>query len=132
MGSLVVCLPVAHKGAFHVSLIVTLTKFRAGGQLAVRHGGREVVFDWASRRPDTIQWAAFFSDCEHEVLQVTEGHRVTLTYNLFWTNYGPSFMANHLEVLDQESLHFYTALEKLLEKMKSSGKGDHLFGSQVI
>ncbi|KAH7182606.1 uncharacterized protein B0J16DRAFT_321377 [Fusarium flagelliforme] len=106
MGSLVVCLPVAHKG----------------GQLAVRHGGREIVFDWASRHPDTIQWAAFFSDCEHEVLQVEEGHRVTLTYNLFWTNYGPAFMANHLEVLDQESLHFYTALEKLLEKMKSSGK----------
>jgi hypothetical protein len=132
MGSLVVCLPVAHKGTFRFILIVTLTNFWSGGQLAVRHGGREVVFDWASRRLDTIQWAAFFSDCEHEILQVTEGHRVTLTYNLFWTNYGPAFMANHLEVFDQESLHFYTALEKLLEKMKSSGKGDHPLGSQAI
>ncbi|RGP75161.1 hypothetical protein FLONG3_5845 [Fusarium longipes] len=106
MGSLVVCLPVAHKG----------------GQLAVRHGGREVEFDWASRHQGTIQWAAFFSDCEHEVLQVTHGHRVTLTYNLFWTQYGPASMADHLQLLDQESLHFYTALEKLLEKIKSTGK----------
>ncbi|KAI1062968.1 hypothetical protein LB507_005760 [Fusarium sp. FIESC RH6] len=103
MGSLVVCLPVAHKG----------------GQLAVRHGGREVLCDWASRSPDTIQWAAFFSDCEHEVCQVTEGHRVTLTYNLFWTDYGPASMADHLGCFDQESLHFYASLEKLIGKMKS-------------
>ncbi|KAI1029018.1 hypothetical protein LB505_009256 [Fusarium chuoi] len=99
MGSLVVSLPVEHKG----------------GQLAVRHGGREIVFDWAPKSADAIQWAAFFSDCEHEVLQVTEGHRVTLTYNLFWTNYGPASMSGNLQALDQESLHFFSALEKLLE-----------------
>ncbi|KAF5547454.1 hypothetical protein FMEXI_5150 [Fusarium mexicanum] len=100
MGSLVVSLPVEHKG----------------GQLAVRHGGREIIFGWAPKSADTIQWAAFFSDCEHEVLQVTEGHRVTLTYNLFWTNYGPASMSDNLRALDQESLHFFNALEKLLEK----------------
>ncbi|KAJ3507607.1 hypothetical protein NM208_g15937 [Fusarium decemcellulare] len=99
MGSLVVCLQVPHQG----------------GQLAVRHGGREIVFDWASQSTNTVQWAAFFSDCEHEVLEVTEGHRMTLTYNLFWTTYGPASMAAHLPALDQESLHFYNALEKLLE-----------------
>ncbi|CZR36058.1 uncharacterized protein FPRO_03682 [Fusarium proliferatum ET1] len=99
MGSLVVSLPVEHKG----------------GQLAVRHGGREIVFDWAPKSANAIQWAAFFSDCEHEVLQVTEGHRVTLTYNLFWTNYGPASMSDNLRALDQESLHFFNALEKLLE-----------------
>ncbi|KAF4954426.1 hypothetical protein FGADI_5292 [Fusarium gaditjirri] len=99
MGSLVVSLPVEHKG----------------GQLAVRHGGREIVFDWAPKSADAIQWAAFFSDCEHEVLQVTEGHRVTLTYNLFWTNYGPASMSDNLQALDQEALHFYNALEKLLK-----------------
>ncbi|KAF4963652.1 hypothetical protein FSARC_8357 [Fusarium sarcochroum] len=98
MGSLVVCLPIKHKG----------------GQLAVRHGGREIVFDWASQSSDTIQWAAFFSDCEHEVFEVTERHRMTLTYNLFWTSYGPASMSDHLQALDQEALHFYTALGNLL------------------
>lgn len=34
-------------------------------------------------RQSSIRWAAFYSDCEHEVLEVTAGHRVTLTYNLF-------------------------------------------------
>ena len=32
---------------------------------------------------DQIAYAAFFSDGEHEVLPVTSGHRITLTYNLY-------------------------------------------------
>ena len=30
-----------------------------------------------------VCWAAFFSDVEHEILPVTAGHRLTLTYNLY-------------------------------------------------
>ncbi|KAI7151022.1 hypothetical protein KC349_g9489, partial [Hortaea werneckii] len=30
-----------------------------------------------------INWAAFYSDCAHEVLPVHSGHRITLTYNLY-------------------------------------------------
>ncbi|KAK5062691.1 hypothetical protein LTR84_004765 [Exophiala bonariae] len=97
MGSLVVCLPSSHQG----------------GEFVVRHASQEVRFDW-SKRLDCIQWAAFFSDCEHEVLRVSEGHRVTLTYNLYWTDYGPSHMARQLNALDQSSFHFYVALEKLI------------------
>ena len=35
------------------------------------------------RKADKIEWAAFYSDCEHEVMEVQSGHRVTLTYNLY-------------------------------------------------
>ena len=69
-GSLVVCLP---------------TQF-AGGALSVRHRGNEVQFNWSSSAEnpaEKIQWAAFFSDIEHEVLPVANGHRITLTYNLY-------------------------------------------------
>ena len=69
-GSLVVCLP---------------TQF-TGGSLVTRHGGKEVVFDWSSSPNEplkVIHWAAFFSDVEHEILLVTGGHRLTLTYNLY-------------------------------------------------
>ncbi|KAI9328506.1 hypothetical protein BDR26DRAFT_873800 [Obelidium mucronatum] len=85
-GSLVVCLPLEH----------------AGGDLVVRHKGKTVVFDWGNRiqqdlqqqqqqknaetggelAPPSIHWAAFFSDCEHEILPVQSGLRVTITYNL--------------------------------------------------
>lgn len=56
----------------------------------LRHQGRLTTFDWSGEKGRTnIQWAAFYSDCEHEVLEVTAGQRVTLTYNLFatcWAN----------------------------------------------
>ena len=56
----------------------------------MRHAGKEVVFDWATSAAErkvqsTVDWAAFYSDCEHEVLEVSKGHRVTLTYNLYVT-----------------------------------------------
>ena len=69
-GSLVVCLP---------------TQF-SGGELVIRHHGHTVKFDWSSPPENprkTASWAVFFSDVEHEVLPVTEGHRITLTYNLY-------------------------------------------------
>ena len=70
IGSLVVALPVTHEG----------------GELAVRFAGKEMVFDWSSNAEDeetVISWAAFYSDCEHEVFEVTSGHRVTLTCTYF-------------------------------------------------
>lgn len=57
-GSLVVCLPHAHQG----------------GSLRVAHGDQELTWDWGSDNPGVIKWAAFYSDCEHEVMEVTSGH----------------------------------------------------------
>ena len=65
------------------SLVVCLPSQFTGGALVTRHQGRQVTFDWSSSSPAT-QWAAFYSDVEHEVLPVTSGHRITLTYNLYF------------------------------------------------
>ncbi|KAF2171374.1 hypothetical protein M409DRAFT_18490 [Zasmidium cellare ATCC 36951] len=75
------------------SLVVSLPVDHEGGQLAVRNADKELVFDWSSsvnkadgkKAGASIKWAAFYSDCEHEVYEVTSGHRITLTYNLFVT-----------------------------------------------
>jgi hypothetical protein len=78
-GILVVSLPIAHKG----------------GEMIVRHGphgSRRLMFAF-SHSLDTIQWAAVYSDCEQDVLTVTSGHRITLTYNLFSTPLLPSRLA---------------------------------------
>lgn len=47
------------------------------------HKGHETIFDWSNDNSKVVQWAAFYSDCEHEVLEVKSGHRITLTYNLY-------------------------------------------------
>ena len=67
------------------SLVVCLPTHFTGGELMVRHDKQEIKYDWSSTASDTsstLHWAAFFSDVEHEVLPVSEGYRVTLTYNL--------------------------------------------------
>ena len=80
--------------------------------MIVRHASREVSYDWSDSA--FVHWAAFFSDCEHEVLPVTAGHRTTLAYNLFWTHDGPALMAENFLALDQSSLYFYESLRALL------------------
>ena len=57
-----------------------------------------------------IQWAAFFSDCEHEVLEVTAGERVTLTYNLYATCF-----ANTASI-DPDQIELYKTMKLLLEQ----------------
>jgi len=73
-GTLVVCLPVPF----------------SGGGLVLRHGSIR-RFEWETadsfgfgQRDDTypVQWAAFYTDVDHEIEPVTDGTRVTLTWLL--------------------------------------------------
>ena len=61
--------------------------FGPGGALVVRHNGTELVYDWSKHSSlnghAKIEWAAFYSDCEHEVMPMQSGHRITLAYNLY-------------------------------------------------
>ena len=70
-GSLVVIYPTAHEG----------------GELVFHHGDHEWKFDanslTASQPSPSLAYVAFYSDIEHEVLKVTSGRRVSLTYNLY-------------------------------------------------
>jgi hypothetical protein len=49
---------------------------------------------------------ATYSDCEHEVLEVTRGHRVTLTYNLYFA-LGRDDLAGISLAMDVQSLPLY-------------------------
>ncbi|KAI1768212.1 hypothetical protein GGR53DRAFT_479401 [Hypoxylon sp. FL1150] len=99
-GSLVVCLP---------------AKFE-GGILTVSHRGNNMKYDWAklvSSEP-AIHWAAFYSDCKHEVHEVTSGHRVTLTYNLYAVRgNGRLGDVDQCEALDYASLPLYKHMRDL-------------------
>jgi len=103
-GSLVVCLP---------------TQFN-GGELVLRHQGKEVKYDWSSSSSNPlhcVHWAAFFSDIEHEVLPVTEGYRVTLTYNLY---YGADLNQSMIDVMSDP---FYSTLYETLGDSKFMHNG---------
>jgi hypothetical protein len=64
------------------TLVLALPSLSEGGELIVRHMGREARLDLQCEDPSEIAFAAFYADCVHEVLPVTAGYRLVLVYNL--------------------------------------------------
>ena len=71
------------------TLVLVLPSISTGGDLVVRHKGREVRLDLRGDDPSEAAFAAFYADCVHEVLPVTAGYRLTLIYNLLRRGPGP-------------------------------------------
>ena len=69
-------------GGMFGTLVVALPSAHEGGELLVRHAGREAVVDLRGTDPGEVGFAAFYADCEHEVRPVVSGHRVCLIFNL--------------------------------------------------
>ncbi|KZV77350.1 hypothetical protein PENSPDRAFT_747083 [Peniophora sp. CONT] len=118
------------------SLVLVYPTVHAGGALVFRHQGREWTFDSAAAVSHTasdkpcLGYAAFFSDVEHEVLPVTSGYRVTLTYNLYYDDVTePS--ANH-PTGDTENA-FQSELQRLLDDPLFMPNGGYLgFGLRHV
>jgi hypothetical protein len=73
------------RGEHHIgTLLLSLPSTYVGGALAVRQDNSEILFDWS--QSTSLEWAFLYSDCEHEVLPVISGHRVTIHYNIFDTS----------------------------------------------
>ncbi|KAJ5403136.1 uncharacterized protein N7487_009032 [Penicillium crustosum] len=107
IGSLVVCLPAPFQG----------------GNLIVQNEGKQVVFDWSHQSASAIQCAVFYSDCGHEIETVTEGERITLTYNLYVTEPVGGSIPPSL-ILDPRSLSLHSFLRELVMEpgfMKNGG-----------
>jgi hypothetical protein len=120
------------------SLVVVFPTPHEGGALFLRHHGHEWIFDSAQALAavdqPTIGYVAFFSDIEHEVAPVTSGHRITLTYNLYFDDDGPLYkndaVSEHLippKPPNQEG--FCEAFKALLGNPKfMAGGGTLVFG----
>ena len=80
-----------------------------------------MVYDWSDQETE-INWAAFYSDCEHEVYEVTEGHRITLTYNLYAHEQLGGILRNPATV-NRESFTFYRCVKEALVSPNFFPKG---------
>ncbi|KAG8946064.1 hypothetical protein FRC03_001506 [Tulasnella sp. 419] len=84
------------------SLVLILPSHFSGGELVLRRNNSqskptsksqrmreleltldEEEYSFGCGDPTHLKWIAFFSDTEHEIKSVTDGSRVTVTYNLF-------------------------------------------------
>lgn len=70
------------------SLVVFLPCFYQGGDFLIEHLGEKKQFNFALTPKNfeknlELKWVAFFTDIQHEILELTDGHRVALTFNIY-------------------------------------------------
>lgn len=95
--------------------------------MEVRQEDQLMHFDWDNMDVEgpQIQWAAFYSDCEHEVGEVSSGHRITLTYNLYVTR-GDGQLSSHPNALDIGHTPVFGQLQELLSDKEFLPDGKYL------
>ncbi|KAF7799446.1 hypothetical protein EIP86_010681 [Pleurotus ostreatoroseus] len=104
------------------SLVIIYPTPHEGGSLIFRERAKEWTFDSAqavktgSEAGPCVAYATFFSDAEHEVSRVTSGHRVTVTYNLYFADRaGPNDMPTASPDSFSDLHVFRSLLETLLQ-----------------
>ena len=82
------------------SLVIVFPIYHEGGALFLRRSGREWIIDPGQAlvggcldRP-SIGYVAFLNDTEQEVAPVASGHRVTLTFGLYFDDDGAGPVSN--------------------------------------
>ncbi len=103
------------------TLVVSLPTEGAGGELVVRHGGRESVIDMCVSDPSVLSFAAFYADCTHETRPVLEGHRVALVFNLVLSGAGASKLGRAPDFAEQAET-ISTSLRAWARRAQSSAK----------
>jgi len=63
------------------SLIINLPSEFTGGELEIEWNGESKMIDFSKHQFD-ISFAAFYTDCDHEVHPIKSGYRISLVYNL--------------------------------------------------
>ena len=79
------------------TLIVQLPSVYTGGELVVYNGRQQIIYDFGQKSGDSayfMHYAAHYADLEHEILTVTSGCRLVLTYNLCWTHTKEAYPRN--------------------------------------
>lgn len=110
------------------SLVIVFPTPHEGGTLILRHKGQEWTFGAPSAGKSEVGYIAFYSDVEHEVLPVTSGYRVTLTYNLYFEDSSETGLPNDTlsaaaDVLD---IPCRAALQELLSDSSFLPQGGRL------
>jgi len=104
------------------SLAIIYPTPHEGGELTLHHKDHEWRFNansLASLQPShSLAYIAFSNDIEHEVLKVTSGHRVTVTYNLYMVDPVLKPEAPVITPSLKNTLNLQVALQGLLKSLE--------------
>ena len=112
------------------SLVIVYPTPHQGGELVLRHKDCEWTVDANtlnfSQPSPSIAYVAFYSDIEHEVLKVSSGCRVTLTYNLYLVDPTPSAQVPSVVPNLRDISNLQSTLHKLLSSPEFLPEGGTL------
>jgi hypothetical protein len=107
-------------GRMVATLVIVLPSVHEGGKLVVRHEGQEVELDLSGKETQFhTQFAAFYADCEHEVLPLRSGYRLCLVYNL-------TLAKSKASIVAPRSREHVEQIAAMLEEWSQSGDSDKL------
>lgn len=72
------------------TLVLQLPSVFKGSDSHVVHQGQKLCFELSKDSEASFRYMAFYADCTHEILPVTEGVRFCMVYNLVVTNPSPN------------------------------------------
>src|SRR5437879_2163779 len=104
------------------TLTIVLPSVHCGGELVIRHTGREVTVDLSNAEASELTFAAFYADCEHSIKPITQGSRVCLTYNLLQRGTGKKNKPITAPLYDREADRAGAILEQTFEKPDAPAK----------
>lgn len=109
------------------SLVIIFPTHHEGGTLVLRDGGKEWTIDAASemrsKSHPCVTYIAFYGDVEHEVLPITAGYRVTVTYNLYFNSTPVPLYSKIVDASYQQLKH---AFEEMLTDSNTLPDGGYL------
>jgi hypothetical protein len=104
------------------TLTIVLPSVHCGGELVIRHTGREVSVDLSNAETSELTFAAFYADCEHAIKPITQGSRVCLTYNLLQRRTGKKNKPIEAPLYDSEADRAEAILERTFNKSGAPAK----------
>ncbi|KIY63509.1 hypothetical protein CYLTODRAFT_359861 [Cylindrobasidium torrendii FP15055 ss-10] len=113
------------------SLVIIFPTTHEGGNLVLSQKDEQWTFDaptmlkTSTPEAPSIAWVAFYSNVTHEVLPVTSGARVTLTYNLYFKDAKDTAIQ---AARSTEADSKYAMVKKDLAELVAAHDEDHLFG----
>ncbi|CAF3797111.1 unnamed protein product [Rotaria sp. Silwood1] len=65
------------------TLVIILPSHYKGGEFVIKHYNQERRFDYSSTKSKCdYYYLVFYADCQHEILPIKDGYRLSLVYNI--------------------------------------------------
>lgn len=99
------------------TLIIGLPSHYTGGELIISFEGEDEVADFANSNPShSLNYAAFYADCDHQVKPLTSGYRVCLVYNLVQVQEGEKIELESLKSQAEKIANLFVEHDNVSQK----------------